>query len=232
MADTTTPLCTWAQFTEGAFANLARNITDAEVQTDYLMEATRQCEGLAGDRRLAPFTNLVESHRLDGVDPDEYTDAANLPLDLAGTLGRSYAYSIGASTLVRHCWLNEYAPRHAEYWTYSNITLTITRSYGGSQNLTVNQYVGPMPDSGHVWFNLGLFIPIGSYGLVTYSGGYTAAIPADLVRAAKYVTAAIVVRETQPTSTQHDPEILMKNAARILGTYGREGSRDKDAVYG
>lgn len=226
MPDSTTPLCTWPQLTQGAFADLAREVTDPSVQNDLLLEATRICEGMAGDRRLAPFTGLVESHRLDGVDPDEYTDAANLPLDLAGTLGRSYAYSIGASTLVRHCWLNEFAPRHTELWTYSDITLTITRSYGGSQTLTVNQYTGPELDSGHVWFNLGQFIPIGSYGRITYSGGYTIAIPADLVRAGKYATAALLVREIQPTPIQHDPEVLMKNADRIMGTYSREGSRD------
>src|ERR1700710_105416 len=95
--DTTTPLCTWDEFTAGAFKNLARFYTDPTEQNDLLMEATRECEALADCRRLAPFTT-TESHRLDGVDPDEYTDASNLPLDITGTLNSSYAMALGSST--------------------------------------------------------------------------------------------------------------------------------------
>jgi hypothetical protein len=220
-ADSTTPLCTWAQFTEGAFADLARNYTSQQVQTNLLMEATRLCEAAADGRRLAPFTDLVETHRLAGVDPDEYTDAANLPLDLQGALGRSYAYALGASTLVRHCWLNEFAPHYAELWGYSDITVNISRSYGGGQLLSASQYRGPSPDSGHIWFNLGQFIPIGSYADVVYSGGYQTT-PADLVRASKNMVASIVLRELQPSAQSRDPELLVNEAEKICARYSRE----------
>lgn len=220
MADATTPLCTWAQFTEGAFADLARNYTNPQAQTDLLMESTRLCEAAADGRRLAPFTNLTETHRLAGIDPDEYTDAANLPLDLQGTVGRSYAYALGASTLVRHTWLNEFAPHHPEYWTYNNITLTVVRSYGGSEILSTSQYEGPELDSGHVWFHLGKFIPIGSLGRVVYSGGYTTT-PADLVRANKLMIAALIVRELAPTDRTRDPELLVTEAEKICARYSR-----------
>lgn len=220
-ADSTTPLCTWAQFMQGAFADLARNYTDTALQTELLLEATRLCEAAADGRRLAPFTGLVETHRLGGIDPDEYTDAANLPLDLQGTLGRSYAYALGASTLVRHCWLNEFAPHYPELWSYSDISLTVVRSYGGSESLSTSQYVGPELDSGHIWFNLGLFVPVGSLGRVTYSGGYQT-IPADLVRAGKNMVAAIIVRELQPTSQSRDPDLLTNEAEKICARYARE----------
>jgi hypothetical protein len=214
-------LCTWAQFTEGAFADLARNYTAPQVQQDLLMEATRLCEAAASGRRLAPFTGLVETHRLQGVDPDEYTDAANLPLDLAGASGRSYAYALGASTLVRHCWLNEFAPHYPELWGYSNISVSIGRSYGGGQTLSPSQYRGPDLDSGHIWFNLGQFIPVGSYGTFVYSGGYQT-IPADLVRAGKNMTAALIIRELRPESNGRDPDLLQQEAEKMCARYARE----------
>src|SRR5690349_753522 len=133
-ADTPTPLATVAQMQEGAFADLVRAYR-AQPVTDLMIEATRACETEVG-RRLAPFT-ITESHRAEGVDPDEYTDAANLPLDLQGALGRSYAYSLGASTLVRHLWVSEYAPLYQDMWTYSDVSITVIRSYGGEEVLNV-----------------------------------------------------------------------------------------------
>lgn len=220
MADTGTPLCTWAQFTSGAFKDMARNITDLQTQSDLLIEATRLCEQEAG-RRLVPFTGMVETHRAQGIDPDEYGNSADLPLDMSGSLGRSYADALGAGNMVRHCWLNEYAPRYPEMWAYSNVSVQIVRSYGGSQNLTATQITGPEPDSGHIWFNLGLFVPIGSIVRVTYGGGYTT-IPADLVRAGKYMTASIIARELAPTPTSRDPETLRGDAVAALAGYIRD----------
>jgi hypothetical protein len=218
VADSGTPLCTWSQFTEGAFADLARNYTNTQVQTDLLLEATRICEGIA-DRRLVSFT-VTETHRAEGIDPDEYGDAANLPLDLQGTLGRSYAYALGASTLIRHCWLNEYAVRHPEYWAYGNVSVQLVRSYGGTQNLASTQTVGPEADSGHLWFNLGVFCPIGTLIRVTYTGGYQQ-IPADLIRACKLVTASLVLRELSPNSQSRNPELLTAEAMNLLKRYER-----------
>lgn len=225
MADTPTLLCTEAQFKTGAFADLVSKYPEQGL-TDALSEATRECEDLC-DRRLAPFTSLVETHRAEGMDPDEYTDAANLPMDLQGTLGRSYAYALGASTLVRHCWLDQFPPRYADLWSYSNVQVTIIRSYGGSENLTTaTQIVGPELDSGHLWFQLGTFLPIGSLIRVTYGGGYTVAIPASLVRAGKYMTASIIVRELDPGSTGHNPDQLYNDALRVLKPFMRDGASD------
>ena len=170
---------------------------------------------------LAPFT-ITESTRAEGIDPDEYADSANLPMDLQGTLGRSYAYALGASTLVRHCWLNEYACRYQDLWSYSvSPSITIVRSYGGSQVLAASQVIGPEVDSGHVWFQLGTFLPVGSLIRVTYSGGYTVAVPADLVRACKYMAAWMAVKELNPGTTDRDPEALHTDALMILSNYER-----------
>lgn len=220
MPDSPIPLCSAAQFTEGPFGDLVSSYSP-QALSDLLVESTRLCESETG-RRLAPFTlTSPESHRAEGMDPDEYTDAANLPMDLQGTLGRSYAYALGASTLVRHCWLNEYAPRYPELWSYTDVSITIVRSYGGSETLTSAQFVGADNDSGHIWFQLGLFIPIGSYVYVTYGGGYQVAIPADLVRAGKFMAAYVAVRELNPAATDHDPDQLHTDALLALSNYMR-----------
>ena len=218
MADSPVPLCTADQFLVSAFADLASGMS-AEALNAFLIEGTRLCEEET-TRRLAPFTT-TETHRAEGIDPDEYADSANLPMDLQGTLGRSYAYALGASTLVRHCWLNQYAPLYPEYWTYSNVSVSIVRSYGGSQNVAAGQIVGPDIDTGHMWFQLGTFLPIGSMIYATYSGGYTIAVPASLVRANKFMTAALIVRELDPVDVAHEPEELHTDALLALSNWER-----------
>ena len=221
MADTGTPLCTSAQFKAGPFGDLVAQIDDS-VLDDFLLEGTRLCED-ATARRLVPFT-VTETHRAEGIDPDEYGESANLPMDIRSTLGASYAMAIGAQDLVRHTWLDEYAPRYQEMWAYSNVAVTIIRSYGGTQQLAPTQILnGPEPDSGHLWFQLGLFLPIGSRIQVVYSGGYQT-IPASLVRGGRYMTASLVVRELNPGATDHNPDQLYADALNALAGFGREGS--------
>lgn len=217
MADNPTLLATAAQVQEGPLGNLFSQLSPTALN-DILIEATRLCEDEV-HRRLVPFTT-TESQRLDGMDPDEYTDSGNLPLDLQGTLGRSYAYALGASTLVRHCWLDEFAPRYPELWSYSNVTVQVFRSYGGSEIIPGTQFVGAENDTGHIWFQLGKFIPIGSLARITYSGGYTT-IPAGLVRAAKYMAASLVVRELDPQDSDHDPDLLHTDALFCLANWMR-----------
>lgn len=219
-ADSPTPLATAADMQAGQFADLVRDYTpDALAQ--LMIEATRQGEGICG-RRLAPFTGIPESHRAEGIDPDEYTDAAALPMDIQGALGRSYANALGAGDQVRHVWLNEFAPRYPEMWSYSNLTVTILRSYGGSQDVTPASIIGAEPDSGHVWFSLGTFLPIASLIRVSYDGGY-ATVPADLGRACKLLCAVSVLGEIDPAGAQygHDRGVLQAQAEAILSNYER-----------
>jgi hypothetical protein len=219
VADSPIPLCSAAAFTEGPFSDLASQLSD-QALSDYLVEGTRLCETETG-RRLAPFT-ITETHRADMIDPDEYSDTANLPMDIQSTLGMSYAAAMGASSLVRHCWVDEYACRYQDLWAYSGVSVTIIRSYGGTQILAPTQILnGPEPDTGHLWFQLGLFLPIGSRVRIGYSGGYTIAVPADLVRANKLMTASIIVRELNPEDASHDPDILYTDALKILVNYLR-----------
>ena len=219
--DNPTPLCTPEQLKDGAFADLVHGFSASAV-ADMLAEATRACETEVG-RRLAPFTGLVESHRMSGVDPDEYSDSASLPLDLAGQLGRSWASSLNSgSDLVRHIWLHQCAPHYPEFWSYSDISISVTRSYGGAQAFVTGGFEGPDVDTGHVWFRLGTWLPIGTYATVRYSGGYTT-VPSDLRRACKYMAAAIACRELAPLQANHghDPDALEALAVSWLAPYSR-----------
>jgi hypothetical protein len=204
----------------GQFADLVRDYSATNLD-QIMIEATREAEGICG-RRLAPFTQLPESHRATGIDPDEYADSANLPMDIQGTLGRSYAMALGASSLVRHCWLNECAPRYAELWQYSNLNISLVRSYGGTQQVSAAQLLSTDNDTGHVFFQLGLFLPIGTNIRISYDGGYQT-IPADLVRVGKLLAAVNVLAEIDPAGTQfgHDPGALRAQAEKVLSNYGR-----------
>jgi hypothetical protein len=107
-------------------------------------------------------------------------------------------------------------------WTYANLQVTILRSYGGSQVMNATSLIGAEADSGHVWFTLGTFLPVGSLIRVNYDGGYTT-VPADLGRACKLQAASLVLGEIDPAGTQfsHDRGALAEQAEKILCNYQR-----------
>ena len=220
-ADAPALLCNYATFIEGAFGDLVSGFSQTAV-TDILAEATRQCEDQTG-RRLAPFT-VTETHRASAVDPDEYVGSTMLPMDIRSVMGYSYAQALGAGSLVRHVWLDEKPVRYQDLWAYSNVSVTIIRSYGGTQNLIQSQILDGPDDTGHVWFMLGMFIPQGSRIRVTYSGGYTVATPASLVRACKFMAAAVAIDELNPEDSEHDPDRLHNIALRWLAPFAADGS--------
>lgn len=215
MADTVQPLATVADMTVGPFADLVSGITTDALQA-FLGEATREVEDIC-DRRLAPFTNLTETTRASGIDPDEYASSGTMPMSIQGTIGASYASALSIQNLVRHTWIAQYPPRYPDLWTMSpSITVTVVTSYGGVLQIGTGQILDGPDDSGHIWFELGMFIPIGSRIRVTYSGGYTVATPASLSRSCKYMAASHVVRELNPDDSQHNPDQLRAEAVRIL----------------
>ena len=218
MADTVTPLATVAQMSEGAYADLVRSYSQ-QALTDLMIEATRMCEDHA-DRRLASFTGLVETQRADALDIEDALDAY-VPLDPTSQLGFSRAMSLGSTLLVRHFWVREFPPRNPEYWTGAISSINLLRSFSGTQTVDVSQ-VQFEPDTGHVRFQLGTFVPPGTTIQVTYSGGYST-IPASLVRACKYMAASIAVAELDPMGQAHghDPDVLREKAEETLTAFTR-----------
>jgi hypothetical protein len=217
-ADNPTPLASVAQFTEGPFANLVSGYS-VQAQTNLMLQATRACES-ACDRRLAPFTAVTETQRAEALDVEDALDAY-VPLDPTAQLGFSRAQSLGSTLLVRHFWVREYPPRYPEYWSGSVTALNLARSYSGLQTVNVStlQYE---PDTGHVRFQLGTFVPPGTTILCTYSGGYST-VPADLVQACQYMAASMAVKQLDPVDGRsgHDPDALRADALEMLTPYAR-----------
>jgi hypothetical protein len=217
-ADTPTPLCTWAQVTEGAFANLLQGYTSPTTQADLLSEATRMCED-ACDRRFVTFTE-TQTMRADSLDVEDALDAY-VPLDPTSQLGFSRAMSLGSTLLTRHFWVRQYPPRLPDLWAGTINSITLRRSFSGVQNVDVSQ-IQYEPDTGHVRFQLGTFVPPGTTIVCSYTAGYTT-IQAALVRACKYMVASIAVRELDPMQNGgHDPDLLRTDALDALAPYVRQ----------
>lgn len=219
MADPGIPLITAAQFTEGSFGDLVSDWSGQAI-ADVLIEATRLTEEDAGGRRLAPFT-LTETHRAGAADPDQYGTGTGLPLPIQGAIGWDYAQSLGASKLVRECWVDQFPPHYPDMWAYSDVEVTTILTYGGTPLLGPAQILDGPDNTGHLWFQLGTFLPVGSRIRVTYSGGYVIDTPASLVRSCKFRAAYLVVRELDPKDSNHDPAQLLADSRQALAAWAR-----------
>lgn len=189
-----TPLATLANLTSTPLKDLTTNYTVPE-QQNLITRASRAIETYCG-RRLAPFTK-TESHRAEGLDPDESADNYGMLLDTAGILGQSRAQSLGSTDLVRHVFLRERPVQWEEMWTGAINTCTIYRSFSGSQvvDITTLQYE---TDTGHVRFSLGTFLPQGSTISINYTGGYSPAVPDDLIQATMFKAAELAIVNLLP----------------------------------
>jgi hypothetical protein len=194
-----TSLATVEDFTR-RFPELVTEL-DSTTVADILVEATAHIEDLT-DRRLAPFTNYLYSDRLWGTDPDEYGGSSGMPLDIIGSLGLSESQALGVASgnLVRHFWLDQYAPHNPELWTYTLQAITIYTSYGTQQivDFSTGGLTGPEVSDGHCWLRLGTFAPIGSRIRVLFDGGYTLGIPPALRRACMYQATKYIMLEFEP----------------------------------
>lgn len=216
--DSVTPLATVNDLQEGPFADLVSGYSSTAL-SNLMVRATRACESLC-DRRLAPFTNLTETQRAQALDVEDTLDAY-IPLDPTSQLGFSRALSLGSTLLVRHMWLRHNPPQYAEMWTGSITSITLLRSFSGVQIVNTSQ-IQYEPDTGHVRFQLGTFIPPGTTIVSVYSGGYST-VPADLVQACKTMAASIAVRELDPMQNSgQDPDLLRQDAEVMLDPYMRD----------
>lgn len=216
--DTVTPLASVAQFTEGPFANLVADFS-VPARANLMLQATRACES-ACDRRLAPFAGVTETQRADAMDVEDAMDAY-VPLDPTSQLGFSRAQSLGSTLLTRHFWVREHPPRYPELWTGSIASISLRRSYSGTQTVDIST-VQYETDTGHVRFQLGTFVPAGTTIVYVYSGGYST-VPWDLVQACQYMAASMAVKQLDPVDGRsgHNPDALRSDALEMLAPYTR-----------
>ena len=210
-------LASTAAFNATAYANLAADLPPEQL-TEVMLRASRACES-ACRRRLMPFT-LTESHRL--VDSD-VEDAITLTMAMPNQaqINLDYARALGFPQLVRHFWVLESPPLYPDMWTGHITAISIRWSYA-LDPLTVNPATVQFePDTGHARFALGTFVPPGSTGLVTYTGGYSL-IPEDLVEAAIMKAAVILLRRLDPAMRGNmAPGDLNGEADELLAPYTR-----------
>lgn len=213
------PLATAADMLDGPFQNLIGDWTSTQ-QNNLMMRASRAVEARC-KRRLSPFT-ITETQRAQGVDPDEYSGMA-MPGDLMTTLANSQAQSFDqTSNLVRHFFLRESPPIWHDLWTYSIGEIFVTLTYGESSVIPAQQIQGPDPDTGHVWFNMGVYLPIASMIKVTYSGGYTTT-PDDLLQAVLFEAARQAITQAGPQiAGGFQQKDLDMEASLLMAPYVRE----------
>ena len=204
------------------YPELCRDV-DPLTLSEVMVEATSHIEDITS-RRLAPFKGLLYQDRLFGVDPVEYGGNVNdMPLDFAGSMGASYANALGASGLVRHFWLDQFAPMNPELWTYNIQSITINLTFGNTTVLKGSALIdGPDESDGHCWLRMGTFVPQGSRIQVLYDGGYTVAIPSSLKRACIYQAAKFLILEAEPQARKGmDSAELDVQIEKLLAPWAR-----------
>lgn len=195
--------------------------SDPSNLAELMVEATAFIEDSL-DRRLAPFTSTVESHRLFGIDPTEYGASTDSPLDIYGSLGLSQAAAYQQDNLVRKFWLDQTAPHYPELWTYAVTSITLFLTFGETMPIDPSALEGPHKDTGEVRMRLGTFAPEGTNLEVVYSGGYTVQVPPSLQRLCRYQAAKMLSLDMQPSERKANGladldkqiEMLMANWAK------------------
>lgn len=175
------------------------NGKDDDVLYAALVDATREIEDRTS-RRLAPFTGHLEELGLTGINPNEYGGSSgNTPMSLQGSLGQSYADSLGVNGLIRRFWINEYAPRYPEMWEYQVTDMQIQTTYGSWQNvLQSGGLIDLEKTNGFAWLTIGFFAPEESRLRVCYNGGYVYDTPGSLQRACLLQAVEFLIMESEP----------------------------------
>ena len=212
-----TPLATSAQLNATAYKDIAAHLQSGDLD-QKMLAATRACES-ACKRRLAPFTGLIETHRLVDTDVEDGAAVA-MPMPAQAQMNTDYARALGYSQLVRHTWVNEYPPQFPDLWSGSITACNLFWSYQTTPYAIPVSALQYEPDTGHIRFVLGTFTPPGSTAQLTYSGGY-ATIPDDLNLACIVMAASMILKSLDPGahSMAHDPDILRDEAIEMLDGY-------------
>jgi hypothetical protein len=181
------------------------NGKDDDVLYAALVDATREIEDRTS-RRIAPFTGHLDELGLTGINPNEYGGASsNTPMSLQGSLGQSYADSLGINNMIRRFWLNEYAPRYPEMWEYQVTEMKVQTTYGSWQEVGLQG--GGLIDlektNGFAWLQIGFFAPEESRIRIVYNGGYVYDTPGSLQRACLLQAVEFLIMESEPQQRAH-----------------------------
>lgn len=175
------PMAAEADLQDSPFKYALTGASDTYIAST-LARASRTIEARCA-RRFVPFGPVTQNEIAEGISLDN-SGSPDVPLSMAGSLAlsRARAYGQGGRS-VRDFWLDEYAPKYPEQWTYTDVSVLIIPPFGGSGQAIAGNLVGPFTDTGHLRLPFGTYCPVGSDVTITYSGGYTGGVPDDLVQA-------------------------------------------------
>ena len=213
------PLIQVTDITNKPMVDAIKALSGAQ-QTELVANASMAVEDYCR-RRLAAFTGLVEHHRAQEVDPDAATDYPPSMLDNQAQINMLRAQSLGATSWVRTCRVDEYPPRFPDYWSGAIASVSITRDISGSTTITPAQIAEYQQDTGFVRFPIGAYIPIGSSIQVTYSGGYVT-VPGGLKQAVIFEAIELAMLDILPELSNHfDMAELKDKKQELLTEYVR-----------
>ena len=109
---------------------------------------------------------------------------------------------------------------YPDLWAGSVQSFNIQRDFTGSQLLSVTLQQFEV-DTGHVRFQLGSYIPMGSTIVVTYSGGY-ATVPEDLVMASSFKVALLANVMLEPDDRPAQIKDMEAEYLNLVAPYVRE----------
>lgn len=175
------------------------NGKDDEILYAALVDATREIEDRTS-RRLAPFQGHLQETALVGQNPNEYGGGSgDMPMSLQGSLGQSYANSLGVNNLIRRFWIDEYAPRYPEMWEYEVTEMVVQTTYNSWQNVGASSgLIDLEKTNGFAWLQIGFFAPEESRIRIVYNGGYVNDMPGSLQRACLLQAVQFLILESEP----------------------------------
>lgn len=214
-----TSLASPIDWANSAYNNISNNITATELQR-LLNVATRRCESECDGNRLAPFTGLVESERMQDGDVEDLVPGGIILPPLA-QMAYDYTKALGISSLVRHFSVRCYPRVFPDMWTGAVAGINLYWPIQQSPMVVPPAAIHFEPETGLGYYTLGTFVPPGSTAEITYSGGYST-VPDDLKQACLDMTAHYLIRMLDPQDVVHDPQTLLDLALEALVPYGAD----------
>lgn len=222
---TLSPLASSDLFKQSAYADMARKISGPELDR-IMMVATRACESSITSR-VAPF-EITETTRLQDGDVEDVL-AGSIPMTHQAQMGMDYSRALGIPAMVRNCSVRNYPKQFPELWTGAIVSVKVSWALQPAPFNIPLDGLAFFPDTGRLRFNVGAFVPPGSTGIITYTGGYTS-VPEDLEQACLCMAAAALSKMLDPRESDLDPAAMRREAIEYLVPYGARPPRSGKGV--
>lgn len=221
-------IATFDDLNRGAFRQVvAYYANDQDYVTQRLTAASQWVERSC-ERRLMPFTGLVQTRVAQGVRADRGRPGSALTMVSGLALTTPTGLSSPGPT-CRDFWVDETGVWAPELWAYTGITVDLRYPWStGTYRVPASAVSGPAVDTGHVTLGPGVDCPPGTEVTITYGGGYNTTgggYPLDLVEAVRTETIRQLIVELDPELTPGlSGDVLERDTDRKLCRWRRRCS--------